>query len=101
MSYGPFSKTVYANFTETKNISEILRGKEVTLPSLRERLLRILPLASPESYAVIRNKIAEVAAELKTRTPFVSKFKGKLFSPSCMYYKRAVLVDSRSNKQAE
>ncbi|KYQ60283.1 hypothetical protein ALC60_00691 [Trachymyrmex zeteki] len=25
MSYGPFSKTVYANFTETKNISGILR----------------------------------------------------------------------------
>ncbi|KYN03128.1 hypothetical protein ALC62_05995 [Cyphomyrmex costatus] len=29
MSYGLFSETVYANFTETKNISGILRGKEV------------------------------------------------------------------------
>lgn len=29
MSYGLFSKTVYANFSETRNISGILQGEEV------------------------------------------------------------------------
>lgn len=41
MSYGPFSRTVYANFPDTKNISEILRGKEVAFPYL------LLPLPPP------------------------------------------------------
>lgn len=105
MSYGPFSKTVYANFSETRNISGILQGKEVSFsPSYslcsRHRCNFLPPLKYP---VMIRSKIAKLD-EWKT---FILSFRGKIFNHERVYvYGRVVLRSSekylsRSSKLLE
>lgn len=94
MSYGPFSKTVYANFPETRNISGILQGKEVSpSPSRSLSVLRCNFLPPLKYPIMIRSKIAKLD-EWKT---FILSFKGKIFNHERVYVcERVVYARARN-----